>query len=239
MLADVRRKLAMAVRVWDFFQAHPSDEEAHKALLEQFRERLARADALAVRQRAGAAEERAAVARRKELRLRIWTELLPHLVRVGQVLAIDRPELSRQFQLPYKNSTFRVFRDMTRAMLDIAMAERAAFEGKGLSRTLLDDLTLMFGEFEQASVAANSGRRAHIGARADLLEVTGELVGLVKQLDGLARYRFRLDTGLSAAWKSASDVVGPFGSGPAEEPASEGEPEKPAAGGKAGEEPAA
>lgn len=169
--------------------------------------------AMAVQQREGSAEERAAVGRRSELRRRMLEELLPHLVDVGREVGQEKADLAGKFRLP-SLSPLRAFRDMTRSMLDLALKERERFVAKGLSRTLLDDLSVAFGEFEDATAAAHEGRRYHVGASADLTLVTGEIVKLVHKLDRLNRYRFRKDPELKAAWESARVVVGPFGSGP-------------------------
>ncbi len=220
MLAEVRRKLAMAARVWDFFQAHPSEEPGHKTVLGKLEERISRADTLAVQQRGGIAVEGAAVARRLELRRRMSEELLPHLIRVGQVVATERTDLAGRFRIPKKGSPLRVFRDMTRTMLDLAVTDRDLFVAKGLSQALLDDLTVSFEQFETSTVVGHEGRRDHVGATADLKQVTAEIMELVRQLDALNRYRFGKDTELLAAWRSAREVVGPFGGVASKEPES-------------------
>jgi len=210
MLAGIRRTLAMGARVWDFFQAHSSEEPGHKSVLDKLGERLRRADLLSDQQRLGVAQERGAVARRVELRRSISEELLPHLVRVGQVVEAERPDLAGKFRTPSPNAPLRVFRDSTRAMLNLATANRDPLVAKGLSQALLDDLTVTLAEFEKATVLAHEGRRDHVGATADLKQVTAEIVELVGQLDALNRYRFGKDTELLAAWRSARRVVGPF-----------------------------
>ena len=76
-------------------------------MLGRFKERQARADALALQQRAGVEAQRAAVARRSELRRIIRKELLPHLVQVRQVVAIERPDLAGRFRVPQKGIPLR------------------------------------------------------------------------------------------------------------------------------------
>jgi hypothetical protein len=203
----------MGARVWDFFQAYPSDQPSHKAVLDRIQERMRRADVLSDQQREGLAQEREAVARRAELRRRMLVELLPHLVRVGQVVGEERPDLAGKFRLPSPSAPLRVFRDSTRSMLNLATADRDLFVTKGLSPALLDDLTATFGEFEKATEFAHEGKRDHVGASADLKQVTAEIVRLVSQLDAFNRYRFGKNAELLAAWRSARRVVGPFVSG--------------------------
>jgi hypothetical protein len=165
MKAVVRRVLAMAARVRDFFRKHPSDEPSHQEVLGKLEEALARGDAQALLERAGSESQSAAVARRRELRRKIRNELLPHLVRVGRVVAKERPDLAGRFRLPNANVPLRTFADMTKSMLGLALADRELFERKGLSRTLLDQLSEAFSGFEQATIASHEGRTGHVGAR--------------------------------------------------------------------------
>ena len=76
----------------------------------------------------------------------------------------------------------------------------------GLSELALTDLKREVAEFEEAIEASQAGRRGHVGASADLDEVSGEVTGLVGILDGLNRHRFRNDSELEAAWESVSRV---------------------------------
>jgi hypothetical protein len=207
MMAPIRRKLATGVRVRNFFLANPSDEPGHKQLFESLQERLQRSDVLSKQQTVGADKERAAVTLRSQLRRRINKVLLPHLVRVGQALGKEHPDLAGRFRIPKLNMPLRVFSDMTGSMLDLAKANRELFVAKGLSQAFLDDLTETFAEFEKATATSHEGRREHVGATADLAQVTVEIMELVRQLDALNRYRFALDRELLAAWKSARNVV--------------------------------
>src|ERR1041384_5026953 len=75
-------------------------------------------------------------------------------------------------------------------------------------KELLDDLGGMVAKFETALEAIRTGRRDHIGARADLDAITGELVDQVKVLDGITRYRFGDDPEVMAEWKAVRRVPG-------------------------------
>jgi hypothetical protein len=172
--------------------------------------RLARADTLARQQEAGTLAERASIQQRAELRRAIQEEFLPLLVRVGQSLGAENPDLAGRFRMPGSHAPHRTFVDSTRRMLAIAMEDRARFEAGGLTASFLDDFTAIVGSFEAATGEAHRGKEDHVGAVADLRAVTDEIVKLVGKLDGLNRYRFRKDPELRAAWESARDVVGPF-----------------------------
>jgi len=209
MKAHVRRKLAMAVRARNFNRANPSTDASYVVVAARLEELIPRADALAVQERAGRLEERGATARREQLRREV-TELLRHLVRVAEVAAKERPELANQFKLPSATGPYKDFITGAKAILAKATVERELLVRKGLGEKLLEELGQLVTQFEAATDSVHSGRRAHVGARADLGTVTDEIVEQVNLLDGLNRQRFRDDPERLAAWESARNIVGPF-----------------------------
>jgi hypothetical protein len=223
MDAVVRRKLAMATRVRDFARAHPFGEPSYPQWLERLEERLARADVLATQQREGSIAARGATFRRGRLRTRIRTEMLPHLVRVGEVLAArERPELIGRFRQLTANEPDRTFITAARAMHAEASAAKEAFVRLGLAEALLGELGQALTEFESMVNAFNAGRREHIGARAELDAVVKDIGEVVRMLDGLNRYRFGSDPNLMAVWNAARDVFGFVRPKSAGEPPSDG-----------------
>jgi hypothetical protein len=80
----------------------------------------------------------------------------------------------------------------------------------------------MVSEFETALEGIRTGRREHIGARADLEAITAELVDRVSVLDGITRYRFGDQPEVMAEWNAAKRVPGiGQGGGKATSPATE------------------
>ena len=209
MNADVRRKIEMSARVREFSRAHPSDDPSYATMLARLEDRLSRADALATQERSGLIAERAATARRDELRRAMHFQLLRHLVRIGEIAAKDRPELIGKFRLRNPNSTHKSFLISAKAMLAEGLANKDLFVGLGLSGLMLDELAKAISQFEEVTGSGAAGRTGHIGARADLDAVTGELLELVELLNTFNRYRFRNDAELAAAWESARNVLGP------------------------------
>lgn len=210
MKAEVRRKLEMAGRVRVFSRAHPFSDASYASVLAQFEERLQRAATLEEQERAGRVTSRAATKRRKELRGWVQSELLRHLSRVGGVVGKDTPEVAERFRLPLPNASYQTFLAAARGMLAEARKSKEQLAKMGLTEGILEELTKSVEEFEEATEAARTGRLGHVGARADLQAVTGDLVELVGVLDGVNRFRFREDPELLAAWESARNVVGPF-----------------------------
>jgi hypothetical protein len=77
----------------------------------------------------------------------------------------------------------------------------------GLADTVLEGLTQALDEFDLAMRQGIAGRRAHVGASADLDLVADEAVLIVKAMDAPNRLRFTHQPELLAAWESASHVI--------------------------------
>jgi hypothetical protein len=79
----------------------------------------------------------------------------------------------------------------------------------GLLDSVLQSLSQSLDQFDQAVGQGTDGRRAHVGASAELDAVAEELTQIVRLMDGLNRYRFADDADSLAGWESASNVIGP------------------------------
>lgn len=141
-----------------------------------------------------------------ELRLELHSQLLPHLIRVGEAAARDRPELAKL--LPSSSVTYKTYLTAATAMLQLAETQRDLLVSKGLTGSALEDLGRMVTEFEAATELTRAARVQHIGARTDLDVVTGELLEIVRVLDGINRYRFGKDPEALAQWSAAKHVPG-------------------------------
>jgi hypothetical protein len=115
------------------------------------------------------------------------------------------------------------FRSLARTVAAEAEGRKEILVRHGLVDSVLVSLTESLAQFDQALAQGAEGRRIHIAATVELHVVSGEAVQIVRVLDGHNRVRFAGDPDLLAAWKSASNVVGP--SRPAL--AKPGEPEAP------------
>jgi hypothetical protein len=208
MNTAVRRKLEMAARVREFIRSRSSTEPGYATALARFEESLTRAGAIAARQHEGRTAERAARAQRKELRRVLHFQLIRYLVAVGSLATKDRTELAERFKLPDSGGSNSVFLTTVKALLALAGTEKDLLVQQGMMPTLLDDLAGMVTKFETALEAIRTGRRDHIGARADLNVITAELVDQVKVLDGITRYRFGDDPEVMAEWKAVRRVPG-------------------------------
>ena len=206
MKAALRRRLEMAMRVREFLRAHPT-EGPEAAALAHLEELLQRAEALAAQQRSGVVSSRSSAMQRGELRHALETKLLKYLAAVGAVAARDNTELAAPFRLPRGGSN-QAFLTAARGVLEEATAQKELLVGRGMSDTLLDDLTAALTEFEHTLEASRTGRREHVGATADLWAVAAQITAQVRLLDGRVRYRFGDSAGLRGAWASAHNGVG-------------------------------
>ena len=209
MDARLRRRLEMAVRVRDFLRAHKTEGVAEGAAVTRLEELVQRAEVLAAQQRAGILAARAATEMRAEVRRALRSKLLLYLSAVGGVAANENVELGAQFRLPRVGPN-QAFVTMARGMLEKATAHQELLVKRGMSETLLADITAAIEEFEQTLEATRAGRLEHVGASADLRSVMAEVSEQVKVLDGIVRYRFGDNAELMGAWASAHSVVGPF-----------------------------
>lgn len=208
MNKDVRRKLEMAARVREFSRAHASDDPGHALVLGRLEDRLNRAEAIAGRQVAGRSAARAARAHREELRRVVQSQLLRYLVAVGSVAAKTRTELAAQYRLPSSRGPNQAFLTSVKALVAKAESQRDLLVSEGMSPTLLETLGGLVSQFETAVEAARTGRRDHIGARADLEVLAEEVVDQVRVLDGFNRFRFGKDPELMAEWQAVRGVPG-------------------------------
>lgn len=207
MQADIRRKLAMAVRALDFAEANPATDSSYVTVVARLKERLARAEVLSIQERDGRALEQAAVGRRKELRRVMHGDQLKHLVRVAELALEDHPELSGVFFRPPFGTPLNSFITSAKAMLAAALPRKELFVQLGLGDGFLEELEKAVADFDAATETAHSSRRDHVGARGDLKAVTEECMQLTGLLDGLVRSLFRRDAERLAAWSSAKTVV--------------------------------
>ena len=209
MDARLRRRLEMAVRVRDFLRAHRTEGVAEGTALARLEELVQRAEVLAAQQRAGIVATRAATELRAEVRRALRSKLLLYLSAVGGAAANENAELGAQFRLPRVGPN-QAFVTMARGMLEKATAHQELLVKRGMSETLIADITAAIEEFEQTLEATRAGRLEHVGASADLRAVMAEISEQVKVLDGIVRYRFGDNAELMGAWGSAHSVVGRF-----------------------------
>jgi murein DD-endopeptidase MepM/ murein hydrolase activator NlpD len=217
-----RSRLEMAARALEFCQAHPDTSTGYTAAVADLAALLARSQQLADLHRQGVAEVRAATERKRDLRRSIRQGQLVHVARAAQRAAREVPELTQKFALARQPIPYLTFRSFARTVAAEAVERRELLVKHGLVDRVLESLTEELGQFDQAVAQGAEGRRIHIGATVELDVVGGGAVEIIRMIDGLNRVRFAGDPDLLAAWRSASNVIGP--SRPAAKPEGSGAP---------------
>lgn len=209
MRSRVRRKLEAMERVRDFLLAHPFSEPSHRLLSERFDAMLARAQALAVEEVAGRLDAAAAARHRQALRKELHTRVIRYLIRVAKVAAREQPDLAGRFRPPSDKASHAAFLARGWALMTAAREHAELLAAHGVAGSQIDALASTLTRFEEATERVNGGRRTHVGARAGLVRVAGDLGELALALDPLVRTVFEGDAGVLAAWDSARNLEGP------------------------------
>jgi hypothetical protein len=227
MTSTIRRILATGLRVLGFCRSHPFANVRYNAAMDVLEERLNRANLLDSQHWAGRSTVSQMSVAKAELRNTILTRYLRPLALISRAIAAEQPGLLRRFQAPQYNANKQEFLTLARSMMAEATLHRELFLSFGLGESFFEDLAKALDAYDDAEDGGNAGRTSHVGARADLIGVAREIMGLIRQLDAINRYRFLNDRELSAAWKSAREVAWPLVTTP--EPDLDAPPELPGA----------
>jgi hypothetical protein len=208
---DVRttRRLEMGARALEFSQAHPDESAGYNSVIAELKELLERSKQLADQQRQRTAVARAATARKRALRRSLRQGELTFLARAARRAAKEVPELAQKFALSRQHLPYLAFRSLARTLLAEGQARKELLVRYGLSDRVLDTLAQRLDEFDQSLSEGTEGRRMSVEARVELQVKGDELIKVVGVIDGLNRIRFADDPDLLAAWRSASNVIGP------------------------------
>ena len=203
----------MATRALEFSRAHPDQSPSYVAALSRLEASLARAEQLVIQQRDGFSEVRAATRQKENLRRTIRRTHLLHLSRVAEAAGLERPDLEQKFVLAPEATPYMAFRAAARGIATEAQNEKELLINHGLLEPVLESLNQALEQFDRAVERGTVGRRAHVGARAELKAIADEVVQVVRLMDGSNRFRFANDPESLAAWGSASNTFGPARSG--------------------------
>ena len=152
----------------------------------------------------------AAVDRRRALRKSIRNHQLRRLVRTAELAGRANPELRSKFRLPPPDLPNKTFILAARSLLTGATPFKDELTSLGLGNSLLDDVGTALDSLEGITETAHTGRAGHVGARAEILFLTGEARRDVELLDTWITAANEQDPEVLAAWKSARNVAGPY-----------------------------
>jgi hypothetical protein len=209
MLAKTRRKLNMGTRVLEFSRKYPDASPGYLAAAARLQGLLDRAEQLARQQNDGRSEVRVATGRKRELRRLMLQAHLDHLAHVAEIASIEEPEVIQKFVFPADATTYQAFQTAASGIAAEAESRKDLLMKHGLSEEVLNGLKVALEQFETAVEQGAAGRLAHVGASAELVIVSEQVVQTVKVMNGLIRIRFGNQREILAAWESASNVIGP------------------------------
>lgn len=211
MDGTLQLKLAMLGRLQDFLRAYPLGDEPSDQVVARFMERMDRLRALVAQQRDGAIARQAQNGKHRELRRKITFAPLRHLARIAGVLEADHAEVAATIGQPVHRLSADQFLATAQSIAATIQAQHDLLRSRGMAPETVEDLSVLLGEYGEAVRAANAGRRAHTGARAELRSLGRELMQVARQLDGIVEYHFRGNPEVLGAWKSARNVAWPVG----------------------------
>ncbi len=197
----------MGTSVRAFSRAHPSPDTSYTLVLDRLDGAILRIEELAKQQEGGYVSKHSAVVRRSDLRRRLRSGLLRHVVTAAKDAGEDAPDIAERFRLPGSSATHASFRAVASETLDQARSNQDLLVKHGLSASMLDELDAAIKEFDASLQDTDDGKLSHVAARAEMKELGGEIMRLVGMLDGFNRNRFHRNPELIVAWQSAKHVV--------------------------------
>jgi hypothetical protein len=209
MSIQIRRKLGTGARALEFMAANPFPTEPEQRVVLELKELVTRGEELLGQVLAGESGAAEASRQRRALVETLVRDLLRPLSVAGIVAAEEEPAVAQLRRVPSLKGSLQDIRVAAEAMAELATRHREVLIRHGLSANLPDDLAAALAQFDAAMQQAHAGRRAHIGARAELADVGRKVTAVLRQLDGMNMYRYRRDSERNAAWRSAKRVSWP------------------------------
>jgi hypothetical protein len=215
MNARFRAVFQMGQSVLQISRDRPDASAGYTAALARLADRLEHGEKIVAQQMEGLRDVRAATERKKEVRRTLQRAHLPHIAEVGRAASREDAELTHKCDYRPGAKSYLAFRAAARSVAAEAQTHKDILVKYGLAESVLENFLQALDRFDDAVEQGQEGRRAHVGASAELQSVADEIVQIVRVMDGLNRYRFMNDAEALAAWESASNVVGPTRSVPA------------------------
>ena len=206
MNAKSRRKLEMGKRALGFSRAHPDQSVGYTAAVDRLADRLQAGDQLALQQRDGLLEVRAASQVKRELKKTLAQAHLRHLAQAARLAGKEAPAIAQKFAVPATKLPYASFRTAAGAVVTEAETNADLLRKYGLAEPVVASLKSTLDQFDAAVERGSVGRRTHVGASSDLDNVAAEVVALVGLIDGMNRIRFAGEPEVLAEWENVSDV---------------------------------
>ncbi|MCA1632265.1 MAG: hypothetical protein LC802_00765 [Acidobacteria bacterium] len=130
---------------------------------------------------------------------------LEAMSRTAKPLEATMPGITGKFRVPARLKDQELL-SLARAVSNDALPLKAEFIKRGLPAGFIEDLTGAVAELEQAVSQKIQTRDARISSTATVKSLVNEGVGVVRELDPIARNVFASDPAALAAWESARRV---------------------------------
>ena len=134
---------------------------------------------------------------------------LHHLATVAEVADKERPGLAEKFVLVPAAAPYMAFRAAAQGFATQVLVEKDLLLKHGLLEPIVESFNEAIQEFDRAVERGTEGRRAHVGARAELDAIADEVIQIVEYIDTLNRFRFTSDPESLAGWQSNRNIFGP------------------------------
>ena len=171
MSIQIRRKLGTGARALEFMAANPFPTEPEQRVVLELKELVTRGEELLGQVLAGESGAAEASRQRRALVETLVRDLLRPLSVAGVAAAEEEPAVAQLRRVPSIKGSLQDIRVAAEAMAELASRHRDVLIRHGLSANLPDDLGAALAQFDAAMQQAHAGRRAHIGARAELADV--------------------------------------------------------------------
>jgi hypothetical protein len=206
MDTPIRLRLETGDAALAFSLANPSPDPNHAAIVTRLGGAISRGRLLTEQALTGQLTEHASVETKDEL-TDLIRERMQVISSVADLANREQPGVAEKVRVPAGNVGHKKLFVAAHVALSQATLLADLLYQHGMPQNFLAEFSALIDQFQQAIEAKKSGNLAHVGANAELEQVTREILRLVKVLDRLNRVRFRKDPQMLAAWNSARTLA--------------------------------
>ncbi|MEO8140845.1 MAG: hypothetical protein ABI742_14415 [Gemmatimonadota bacterium] len=207
----IRQMHQAAKSVRDFTNQHPSDIEGHAATAAELSQAVDRMDNAMAMFETGTREAAAAKKETNRLLGVIHNDFMLPIAAIARGNGAFDPGLARKFRAPSPRRDRVAFIGAAQSVKELAEGAKTIFIIDGMPATFVEDFGGTLSAYNVAATAFNNNYQLHVQALAELKLLTGQVMRLMKRLDGINRARFRKDQHLFSAWQAARNVSWPAG----------------------------
>jgi hypothetical protein len=202
---STRIKLGMAGGALVFCQEHADGDPAIAPVADRLGILIKRSDDLLAQHRRALTAGITIVDDKITLRVAI-EEGMAALGGIARTAAKTVPGISIHRRLPRPHASELTLVTNARVAVGEATANKDKLVPFGLDDAMLQALSADVAAYGAAMVQQRKALAEQVGAAGDLKEISSEIISVVKNLDALYRIRYKKNTELRLAWKTARKV---------------------------------